>query len=93
MQSVAAYASVDWNGVKEAWQRRGITPSLVYNGVTISGVSGGVRRGSVYVGNLHLQLELGGAGLSIIPILDTNRPSRRFRCRYRSHWHFLWHCR
>jgi len=57
----------EWRDAKDALSRKGISPSLAYIGDVAATVSGGARRGAVYVGNLHLQLALDGATLLGLP--------------------------
>lgn len=62
-----------------------LKPSLVYDGAIVSNFSGGVRRGSAFVGNLHLQLTAtGSSGLwqgttAFLDVLNVHggRPSLR----------------
>lgn len=42
---------------------RGITPRLVYDGDAFANLLGGIRRGTSYEGNLHLQLSIDGGPL------------------------------
>jgi porin len=46
---------------------RGITPALVYDGEAFANLTGGLRRGATYVGNLHLQVTLDGQRLADWP--------------------------
>jgi porin len=47
-----------WSDEKDRLAMAGITPVITYDGDLASNVDGGVRRGSVFVGNLHVQLKL-----------------------------------
>lgn len=63
----------DWQGLQE-WQAfkdrltaSGVTPSAVYDGDAAANLSGGVKQGTIYSGNLHLQLALDGVKLIAMP--------------------------
>jgi len=49
-----------WDDAKAALTAQGISPALVYDGDTASNLAGGARQGTVYVGNLHVQLAFDG---------------------------------
>jgi porin len=51
-------AAAGWAGFKNRLAGRGINPGLTYFGEAFTDVAGGLRRGSVYIGNLSLTLSL-----------------------------------
>ena len=53
----------DWQGVKDRLTADGLTPSVVYDGDAALAAAGGVKQGTIYSGNLHLQLALDGKTL------------------------------
>jgi porin len=55
--------SQDWTAAKDELSKKGITPAIIYDGDIFSNLSGGLQRGSAYVGNLHLQLSFDGQRL------------------------------
>src|SRR5476651_2719829 len=55
--------SQDWTVAKDELSKKGITPAIIYDGDIFSNLSGGLQRGSAYVGNLHLQLSFDGQRL------------------------------
>jgi carbohydrate-selective porin OprB len=59
--------SQDWTPVKSRLAEKGLTPAIIYDGDIFSNRSGGSKPGSVYVGNLHLQLSLDGQRLINVP--------------------------
>jgi porin len=60
-----------WEEVRRDAQAHGLSVSIVYDGEGLVNASGGVRNGTAYVGNLHLQLSidterlLGWPGLTV----------------------------
>jgi len=56
-----------WEETQAKLADRGITPALVYDGDAFANLAGGLRRGSTYLGNLHLQLTLDGQRLADWP--------------------------
>ena len=60
----------DWQGFKDQLTAAGVTPSVVYDGDVAQAVSGGVKQGTIYSGNLHLQLALDGNRLAALPGLS-----------------------
>ena len=53
----------EWNGITKSAEGHGVSVSVVYDGEAFVNASGGVRAGSAYVGNLHLQLAIDGQRL------------------------------
>ncbi len=53
----------DWQGFKDELVSAGVTPSAVYDGNGAMNASGGLKQGTIYSGNLHLQLALDGIRL------------------------------
>ncbi|MFZ0074023.1 MAG: hypothetical protein WAK85_22320, partial [Xanthobacteraceae bacterium] len=47
-----------WDKVKEDLASRGITPSLVYDGNLLTDGAGGLKRDSIFQGNLYLQMRI-----------------------------------
>jgi carbohydrate-selective porin OprB len=47
-----------WDNVKEDLASRGITPSLVYDGNLLTDGAGGLKRDSIFQGNLYLQMRI-----------------------------------
>lgn len=60
---IFAAASQAFAGAADAADpvRDWLTPALTYDGALVSDLQGGLRRGSTYVGNLHLKLTAKGA--------------------------------
>jgi porin len=59
-----------WQGFKDQLTAAGLTPSAVYDGDAAVAASGGVKQGTIYSGNLHLQLALDGKTLIGVPGLS-----------------------
>src|SRR5476649_1428244 len=51
------------DGVLDQLSKRGITPKIVYDGDAFANFGGGIKRGTTYEGNLHLQIFLDGGRL------------------------------
>ncbi len=47
-----------WDSAEEALDARGLKLSLIYDGDEYANVAGGIQRGTTYVGNLHLNLNM-----------------------------------
>jgi porin len=56
-----------WEDIRRNAAARGVEFSVVYDGEAFVNASGGERPGSVYLGNLHLQLTVDGERLSRLP--------------------------
>ena len=56
-----------WQGAVDRLTQDGLTPSAVYDSNVAQAVSGGVKQGTIYSGNLYLQLALDGARLAGLP--------------------------
>jgi porin len=65
--AAGAARAADGQGWKDPLIAAGITPSAVYNSDMAVNASGGVRQGTIYSGNLHLQLALDGERLADLP--------------------------
>jgi len=52
-----------WDSLRKQLDNRGIQFGIVYDGEVFSNTSGGLRRGTLYLGNLNLQLTLDGQHL------------------------------
>lgn len=62
--SVAIAAPIaGWQSARASLEAKGISPGLIYDSALISDLDGGVKRGTVHVGNVHAQLQLDGGKL------------------------------
>ena len=61
--------ALDWTAAKDELSAIGLDPSFVYDGDLATNAAGGLKRGTAYVGNLHLKLELDGEKLLDQPSL------------------------
>jgi porin len=57
-------------GLPDRLIQAGVTPSLTYNGEIAANLAGGVKRGEVYAGNLHMRLAFNGERLVETPGLS-----------------------
>jgi porin len=57
----------DWQRLTDQLTKAGVTPTAVYDGGAAANMSGGVKQGTIYSGNLHLQLALDGEHLAGLP--------------------------
>ena len=54
----------EWQQLKDPLIQTGITPSVTYDGGVTTNAAGGIKTGTAYTGNLHLQLALDGKKLA-----------------------------
>ncbi len=60
-------SSQDWWQKRKDWEEKGVEFSIVYTGAWISNTSGGLKRGTSYIGNLDLTMTLDTAKLGLWP--------------------------
>ena len=64
---IAAPQAITAKDAEAALVDHGIHPALVYDGAAFGDLSGGVRRGTTYLGTLRFQLTLDGSRLAAVP--------------------------